>query len=235
MLVQPDSRPRKPRASSAPEGPRTPGVAFGFHGDVITAAGQLPIVVEILDPRTQRTVSDSASMGLVSDFMQSNDLVSKILAMVAEDVLTKTVLDELLGGTGTQFRVTPSAEFLRPGARLSFAQLAAHCSAVRGCVLCGVIEARAGGSAQQAMCVLNPPDKHAPRAWDGCGLVLIATDARLIMHGSVRRSARGRMCAHRVCMCVCARADARFARCSACLTTAARRRSACLFNATVGS
>jgi hypothetical protein len=162
---------------------RHAGVAWGFHDEVLTASEALPIVVEILDPRTQRTVTESHALGRVSDWMQSTDLTSKILAMVAEDVRTKTVLDQLLGGTGTQFRVTPAASYVRPDALVSFAELAAHCSAVRDCVLCGFIHAR--GPRGAPACVLNPEDKHTRRSWEGCGLVVIATDARLIKAGAL--------------------------------------------------
>ena len=40
------------------------GTAFGLAHDVVHSATALPIVVEILDPRTQRTVSESHTTGL---------------------------------------------------------------------------------------------------------------------------------------------------------------------------
>jgi hypothetical protein len=164
------------------------GVASRFAGDVLSSAARLPIVVEILDPRTQRTVAESASMGLVSDFIQSNDLVSKILAMVAEDPHSKVVLDQLLGGTGTQFAVVPSEEYVAPLALVSFAELARHCSAQRGATLCGYIAPSARGRARRVgACVMNPADKGARRAWGGHGLVLIATDARLVARDATER------------------------------------------------
>ena len=158
------------------------GTAFGLAGDVIHSANRLPIVVEILDPRTQRTVSDSHTSGLnqVSDFMNSNDLVSKILAMVSEDPKVKGVLDQLLGGYGTQFAVVPAEQVVQPDAELSFSELALHCSAVRRSVLCGYMTPRSRRSPSE--CVLNPSDKDAPRAWTGCGLVLIVADAERLPH-----------------------------------------------------
>jgi hypothetical protein len=167
------------------------GVALRFSGDVMSSAANLPIVCEILDPRTQRTVTESTPMGLVSEFMQSNDLVSKILAMVAEDPLCKTVLDQLLGGTGTQFAVVAAEEYVSPRAEVSFAELAAHCSAVRRCVLCGFIEPHAAKrSAAKVLpaCVLNPARKNARRAWGGYSLVVIATDLRLVASSGATQS-----------------------------------------------
>ena len=58
--------------------------------------GRIPIVTEILDPRTQQTIQSNEEMRAVSDFLQSNDMVSKILAMICEDRSVKNLLDELL-------------------------------------------------------------------------------------------------------------------------------------------
>ena len=142
-----------------------------LSGEVYSSAAMLPVVVEVLDPRTQLTVTESP-MGLVSEFMHSNQLVSKILAMVSEEKSIKVVLDQLLGGTGTQFAVVPAAECVVPGSFLSFAELAQYCSVERRATLCGVIESHAAA-------VINPPDKCRRRTWEGCGLVMVTTDERL--------------------------------------------------------
>jgi hypothetical protein len=149
------------------------GTVFGLASDVVQSAMELPIVVEILDPRTQRTVSESHTTGLVmvSDFMHSNDLVSKILAMVSEDAQVKFILDRLLGGYGTQFAVVPSEQVVQPDAAVSYDDLALHCSVTRRAVLCGFITPPKRRGPPD--CVINPPDKATPRAWAGCGLVLI--------------------------------------------------------------
>jgi hypothetical protein len=107
--------------------------------------------------------------------MNSNDLVSKILAMVSEDGQVKTILDQLLGGYGTQFAVVPSEQVVQPDAEVSYDELALHCSVMRRAVLCGYLTppARRGPPA----CVLNPGDRAAQRSWAGCGLVLIVADA----------------------------------------------------------
>ena len=161
------------------------GESFCIAPEVIASASALPIVVEILDPRTQRTVADSASVGLpmMSEFMQSNELSSKILAMVSEDAYVKSILDQLLGSEGTQFSVMPSREFVAPDADVSFAELARH-AASRNCVLCGYIEPGTVGSggnmADPPRCVINPEDKAERRAWGECNLVVVVTDHRLV-------------------------------------------------------
>ena len=161
------------------------GESFCIAPEVIASASALPIVVEILDPRTQRTVADSAAVGLpmMSEFMQSNELSSKILAMVSEDAYVKSILDQLLGSEGTQFSVVPSREFVAPDADVSFAELARH-AASRNCVLCGFIElgsvGASGNMAEPPRCVINPEDKAERRAWGGCSLVVVVTDPRLV-------------------------------------------------------
>lgn len=110
--------------------------------------------------------------------MNSNDLVSKILAMVSEDAKIKGILDQLLGGFGTQFAVVPSEQVVQPETAISYDDLALHCSVMRRAVLCGFITPPKRRGPPD--CVLNPPDKATPRVWQGCGLVLIvAGDAEL--------------------------------------------------------
>ena len=161
------------------------GESFCIAPEVIASASALPIVVEILDPRTQRTVADSVAVGLpmMSEFMQSNELSSKILAMVSEDAYVKSILDQLLGSEGTQFSVVPSREFVAPDAVVTFAELARH-AASRNCVLCGYIElgsaGAAGSMAEPPRCVINPEDKAERRAWGDCNLVVVVTDPRLV-------------------------------------------------------
>ncbi|KAG6620149.1 Ion channel [Phytophthora cinnamomi] len=62
-------------------------------------------ISEILDPRTQRTISTSATILKLSEFIQSNELVSCILAMISESRDVRVILDELLGPQGAYFEV----------------------------------------------------------------------------------------------------------------------------------
>ena len=151
-------------------------VSFGISDRVARAAKDLPVVVEILDPRTQRTVNASFGMLTVSDFIQSNDLLSKILAMVSEDVHVKRILDNLLGESGTQFVLLPASQVVSPDSLVSFLELSAHCATMRSSTLCGYIAAGAGGSAALEVCHINPPHKSIRCSWEGRALILIATD-----------------------------------------------------------
>ena len=169
---------------------RNHSVRFGILPGVMRVSDHLPVVCEILDPRTQRTVTNAHGMVSVCDFIMTNDLMSKVLAMVSENVHVKRILDQLLGGTGTQFELLDAALVVASGARVSFMDLSAHLLAIRKGVLCGYMELQAdgvdgpvvvGGYSQRAAagCVINPPDKWAKCAWDGRSLILIVTDERI--------------------------------------------------------
>ena len=73
------------------------------------ADGKIPIVTEILDPRTQQTIQQNPEMRSVSDFLQSNDMVSKILAMVCEDRSVKSILDQMLAPRGASMACIPAS------------------------------------------------------------------------------------------------------------------------------
>ena len=110
--------------------------------------GRIPIVTEILDPRTQQTIQQNDEMRAESDFLQSNDMVSKILAMVCEDRSVKNLLDELLTPRGSSMACVPASRYCRPGERLSFFEMACRCQEY-GEILIGYLEEdkAAGGEA----------------------------------------------------------------------------------------
>ncbi|POM75264.1 Ion channel, partial [Phytophthora palmivora] len=81
-------------------------------------------ISEILDPRTQRTISTSATILKLSEFIQSNELVSCILAMISESRDVRVILDELLGPQGAYFEVEPSSRYCDLFEKVSFWQLA---------------------------------------------------------------------------------------------------------------
>lgn len=43
----------------------------------------IPVDAQVLDPRTQRTVRESDKISSVSDFMQSNEMISQYIAMAS--------------------------------------------------------------------------------------------------------------------------------------------------------
>ncbi|RLN82368.1 hypothetical protein BBJ28_00024428 [Nothophytophthora sp. Chile5] len=136
---------------------------------ILDAPDYCKCISEILDPRTQRTISTSATILKLSEFIQSNELVSCILAMISESRDVRVILDELLGPEGAYFEVEPSARYCEPHERVSFWQLAKRAIA-QGEILCGY---QVRGIDET---VLNPLNKHECRTWDGMDLVVLRTD-----------------------------------------------------------
>ncbi len=101
---------------------------------------QATMVVEILDPRTQRTVNEAVDVWSASDFIQSNEIISKMLAMISEEEAVKKILDQLMGATGTQLTLIPASELLSPNQEASFWELSRECTATRHATLCGFID-----------------------------------------------------------------------------------------------
>ncbi|KAG3198789.1 Ion channel [Phytophthora cactorum] len=123
-------------------------------------------ISEILDPRTQRTISTSATILKLSEFIQSNELVSCILAMISESRDVRVILDELLGPQGAYFEVEPSARYCEVLEKVSFWQLAKR-AMTRGDILCGYQVRGAEDT------VLNPEGKDQPRLWSNTDMIVI--------------------------------------------------------------
>ncbi|GMF20949.1 unnamed protein product [Phytophthora fragariaefolia] len=123
-------------------------------------------ISEILDPRTQRTISTSATILKLSEFIQSNELVSCILAMISESRDVRVILDELLGPQGAYFEVEPSTRYCEPFEKVSFWQLAKR-AMTRGDILCG-FQLRGEEST-----ILNPEGKELPRVWGNVDMVVV--------------------------------------------------------------
>lgn len=112
-----------------------------------------------------------------------SQICSKILAMVSEDPNVRLILEQLLGGSATQFRLVRADTVVAPGVSLSFEALAEHCRVARGATLVGFIpppvaKATKGGPpvSLKQRCVVNPDKKGAPHSWEGHRLVLIVTE-----------------------------------------------------------
>ncbi|TYZ63804.1 hypothetical protein PybrP1_007336 [[Pythium] brassicae (nom. inval.)] len=124
-------------------------------------------ISEILDPRTQRTISTSSTILRLSEFIQSNELISCILAMIAESRDVRVILDELLGSQGSYFEVESSMRYCVPTETVSFWQLAKR-AMQHGEVLCGY---QTRGDSEET--VLNPSDKAAPRQWHNADMIVL--------------------------------------------------------------
>lgn len=124
-------------------------------------------ISEILDPRTQRTISTSSIILRLSEFIQSNELISCILAMISESRDVRVILDELLGPRGSYFEVETSMRYCNPTEQVSFWQLAKRAMQL-GEILCGY---QVRGDISET--VLNPPDKAKQRKWYNVDLIVL--------------------------------------------------------------
>jgi len=106
------------------------------------------IISEILDSRTKNLIQELS----ISEFVMSNELVSMVLAMVAESAAVNKILKELCGGDGNELYVYSIEKYMHKGEKLSFFELMAR---ARGCdeILIGLKYRDARGL------VLNPPNK----------------------------------------------------------------------------
>jgi hypothetical protein len=133
------------------------------------APGYCKCISEILDPRTQRTISTSATILTLSEFIQSNELVSCILAMISESRDVRVILDELLGPQGAFFEVEPSSRYCESFEHVSFWQLAKRAMAL-GDILCGY---QVRGAEET---VLNPGSKGVARSWANVDLIVVRNE-----------------------------------------------------------
>ncbi|RHY26501.1 hypothetical protein DYB32_007552 [Aphanomyces invadans] len=126
-------------------------------------------VSEILDQRTETTINSSPTIRASSDYVMSNDLVSRMLAMVSENRNVNAILDELLGDKGSTFDVLPASRYCEMNERLSFWQLAKRAGSMYEEIVCGYVNSRQRGSPV----VLNPTDKADVRTWADYSLIVI--------------------------------------------------------------
>lgn len=133
-------------------------------------------ISEILDPRTQRTISTSATILRLSEFIQSNELVSCILAMISESRDVRVILDELLGPYGSYFEVEGAMRYCTPTEHVSFWQLAKRAMQL-GEILCGY---QVRGETDET--VLNPTDKAKPRTWHNVDMIVLRSKNDNVLH-----------------------------------------------------
>jgi ion channel POLLUX/CASTOR len=136
-------------------------------GRIVAAEEYCKCICEVLDPRTQRTISTSATILKLSEFIQSNELISCILAMISESRDVRVILDELLGAEGASFEVELSTRYCTSSEHVSFWQLAKRAQRL-GEILCGYQLLNAIDET-----VLNPPHKAKEQSWVGVSFVVL--------------------------------------------------------------
>lgn len=152
------------------------------------ATSTCAVVAEILDSRSEQLVADLA----LCDYVLTTELVSRTLALVAEDARMDDVLLELFSANGCNLCIMPAATYVRPGETLSFWQLSRRARA-RQHILIGIRCTAAAShnrgdehghnntwsGPSKPRHVLNPPDKQTPLLWQaGDSVVVLATRGR---------------------------------------------------------
>merc|ERR1711871_823650 len=117
-----------------------------------------PIICEILDSRTLKTIQANSSVERTSEFIQSNTLVSQALAMVSENREVAGILKDFLGPGGTDLSLEDSSIFIKDDECASFMAVATDAQK-NGKIVLGYVEG--------PKCVLNPNDKFTSRCWAG--------------------------------------------------------------------
>jgi hypothetical protein len=124
-------------------------------------------VCEVLDHRTRNTIQHSRSLRQAADFVQSNELISRVLAMVSERREVKAVLDELLGSSGSGIMMHEAARYASPYTPFDFYGMAVQCQQL-GHILCGYKE-------HHGEVVLNPKDKERViQDWSNYELIVLS-------------------------------------------------------------
>lgn len=123
-------------------------------------------VCEVLDHRTRFTIESSRSLNQASDFVQSNEFVSRVLAMVAERREVKSVLDCLLGSTGSSLCVNSPVRYAHEHERLSYYSMAMRVQGYKE-ILCGY---KKHGQPPE----LNPKNKEELMVWDDVELIVLS-------------------------------------------------------------
>ena len=150
-------------------------ISRGGHKRDEPISNHCAVVCEILDSRTQETISRNEKVSLSSDFVQSNQMVSQILAMVSEDRNVKTILGQMLGAAGASVKVTPSIYLCEPHEHLSYWQLQKRCIAMDKTLL------GYQGHIGNEETVINPKDKEVAKYWDGIGKFIFGKEIILFL------------------------------------------------------
>ncbi|ETW06358.1 hypothetical protein H310_02638 [Aphanomyces invadans] len=69
----------------------------------------VPCIAEVMDTRTQKTIRQNTFIEAAAEWVNSNDLVSRMLAMVSENRFVNAILDNILGDYGSTFDVLPAS------------------------------------------------------------------------------------------------------------------------------
>jgi hypothetical protein len=128
-----------------------------------------PITCEVLDSRTHRMITKQRQLSLLSEFVQSNKFVARILAMVGEQRSVIKILNELLSASGTEVIIVPSGAYVHEEEQVSFWTVARRVSIRLNAVLIGFQEIGAS-----KFTTLNPEFKDKKIDWSNYDLAILS-------------------------------------------------------------
>jgi len=132
-------------------------------------AARCPVLVEILDARTEASVALSPSLNRLAQFVQRNEMVSRVLAMVSEEASVNHILGEVLCGDGCAIEVQPADRYINRGEQLSFMQLSLRVMEADECC----IGYQKHPPQELEDTVINPRDKDTPMDFAGMYLIVM--------------------------------------------------------------
>lgn len=141
------SPPRVPGQSQQPTAPKTSAV----------------FCCELLDART-RSVLFTRELAGLANFILTNLIVSRVLAMVAERKEIRAVLNEILGAYGNDIELVPAQKYVELGTKASFADVSHRARGYKEIIIGvrRVVETEDGPVDNVS---LNPRNKFEPVWW----------------------------------------------------------------------
>jgi len=107
----------------------------------------------------------------MSEFVQSNEMVSRVIAMVSEDRSVNAILEELLGGDGCGIQLKDPTPYMHPNEELSFLQLSKRVHQYD--MVCLGYRESEDGDPEHQQTVINPRDKNTARSWAEATLIVL--------------------------------------------------------------
>lgn len=167
----------QPRESSGPTGAaeaKSASASEAAEEVAVRSPARCVMCCELLDSRTRGVVEDNGSVAILSDFILSNNIMSRVLAMVAERREVKSLLVELLGPAGQDIAIAPVTKYVdvRNGEEVSFWEISVRAGEY-GEIPLGY--KRAGAP----HIVTNPPNKAAKQRWDVDDTIVVMASSEL--------------------------------------------------------
>jgi hypothetical protein len=137
-----------------------------------------PLFVEIKDTQTQELIEAHPFLDAACHFLVSNRLVSKVLAMVAQDRTVSKILDSILGDDITM-KLIPSEMYCDPSKDCSFFDISRRAVSNLSHIIIGYQY-----KTNMNLTSINPQDKSTKRNWANANFVALVRNTDMETHQS---------------------------------------------------